>query len=69
MSAAASVAAGRPLPVASFAEWRAAARDLLAHGVAPELVTWSEPGAADPGLFADLFSGAPEAAASSASTR
>ena len=55
MSAAARVAAGQPLVVASFLEWRTAARDLLMHGVAPERVTWNEQGALD----ADLFSGAP----------
>ncbi|HBZ07656.1 MAG TPA: uracil-DNA glycosylase [Massilia sp.] len=58
MSAAAAVAAGQPLAVANFAEWRDAARDLLIHSVAPELVTWSQPGAPDL-LAADLFSGAP----------
>ena len=58
MSAAAAVAAGQPLVVSSFAEWREAARDLLIHAVPPELVTWSQPDAAD--LFSvDLFSGAP----------
>src|SRR5690606_8914151 len=55
-AAAAAVAAGRPLVVAGFPEWRAAARDLLLHEVAPQQVTWSEPGArAD-----DLFSSAPD---------
>jgi len=63
-AAAASVAAGRPLAVSGFAEWREAARELLLHGVAPELVTWSEPGVRDTGLFAGLSSGAPDAAAS-----
>ena len=59
-AAAATVAGGRPLVVRNFAEWREAARDLLLHEVAPERVTWSEPGArAD-----DLFSGAPDAAPS-----
>ncbi|WP_312549815.1 UdgX family uracil-DNA binding protein [Massilia sp.] len=58
MSAAAAVAAGQPLAVSNFAEWRDAARDLLIHSVAPELVTWSQPGAPDL-LAADLFSGAP----------
>ena len=55
--AAAIVAAGRPLVVSSFPEWRAAARDLLVHDVAPELVTWNEAAT----LEADLFSGAPAA--------
>ena len=52
-AAASAVAAGQPLLVASFAEWREAARDLLVHAVPPELVTWSQPGAGD------LFSSAP----------
>ncbi len=38
--AAATVAAGRPLLVHSFDEWRSAARDLLAHAVAPHAVQW-----------------------------
>ncbi|MGX4643251.1 UdgX family uracil-DNA binding protein [Massilia sp. SYSU DXS3249] len=54
-SAAAQVAAGQPLVVSSFAEWRAAARDLLVHEVAPERVTWNQVGVLD----TDLFSGAP----------
>ena len=57
MNAAAAVAAGRPLVVASFPEWREAARELLMHDVAPELVTWNESAS----LEADLFSGAPDA--------
>jgi len=52
-AAASAVAAGQPLLVSNFAEWREAARDLLVHAVPPELVTWSQPGATD------LFSGAP----------
>jgi len=52
--AAAAVAAGRPLLVHSFEEWRSAARDLLAHGVAPEQVQWI--GHKDDG---DLFARAP----------
>jgi DNA polymerase len=52
MNPAAAAAAGRPLLVGTFAEWREAARELLTHGVAPEAVSWAEPGA-------DLFSGAP----------
>lgn len=55
--AASIVAAGQPLVVSGFAEWRAAARDLLMHGVAPERVTWNEANA----VAADLFSGAPAA--------
>ncbi|SHH54853.1 UdgX family uracil-DNA binding protein [Massilia sp. CF038] len=39
-AAAATVAAGRPLLVHSFDEWRRAARDLLAHQVAPHQVQW-----------------------------
>jgi probable DNA metabolism protein len=39
-AAAAAVAAGRPVLVHSFEEWRLAARDLLAHQVAPHLVQW-----------------------------
>jgi DNA polymerase len=56
MSPAAAALAGQPLAVTCFAEWREAARELLTHGVAPEAVTWAAPGA-------DLFSGAPAAAA------
>lgn len=39
-NAAACVAAGRPVLVHSFDEWRAAARELLAHHVAPHMVQW-----------------------------
>jgi len=39
-TAAACVAAGRPVLVHSFDEWRAAARELLAHHVAPHMVQW-----------------------------
>jgi DNA polymerase len=52
--AAAAAAAGQALTVSNFSEWREAARELLACGVAPEGVTWSEPGV-------DLFSSAPAA--------
>ena len=38
--AASCVAAGRPVLVHSFDEWRLAARDLLAHQVAPHAVQW-----------------------------
>ncbi len=38
--AAAAAAAGRPVLVHSFEQWRAAARDLLAHQVAPDAVQW-----------------------------
>lgn len=39
-NAAACVAAGRPVLVHSFDQWRAAARELLAHHVAPHMVQW-----------------------------
>jgi probable DNA metabolism protein len=39
-AAAACVAAGRPVLVHSFDEWRVAARELLAHQVAPHVVQW-----------------------------
>jgi uracil-DNA glycosylase len=50
MNPAATALAGLPLAAATFAEWREAARELLAHGIAPPAVAWCEPGA---------FSGAP----------
>nr|WP_314541824.1 TIGR03915 family putative DNA repair protein [uncultured Massilia sp.] len=37
------VRAGRPLLVDGFAAWRDAARELLAHDVAPQDVTWGSP--------------------------
>ena len=40
VSAAAAVAAGPPVLVNSFGQWRDAARDLLAHHVAPHDVQW-----------------------------
>ncbi|TFW32547.1 UdgX family uracil-DNA binding protein [Massilia horti] len=40
--------AGCALAVENFAQWREAARELLAHGVPPEAVTWEAP---DGGLF------------------
>lgn len=40
VSAAAAVAAGQPVLVNSFGQWRDAARDLLAHKVAPHAVQW-----------------------------
>jgi uracil-DNA glycosylase len=40
LSAAASASAGHPVLVHSFEQWREAARDLLAHHVAPEAVQW-----------------------------
>lgn len=52
MSAVDAVLQGQPVQVASFAEWREAARDLLRSSIAPESVTWGAPGG-------DLFSGAP----------
>jgi probable DNA metabolism protein len=39
-SAAAAVAARQPVLVHSFGQWREAARDLLAHHVAPQAVQW-----------------------------
>jgi probable DNA metabolism protein len=39
--AAAAVAAGRAVAARSFAEWRAAARDLLAYDIAPDAVRWA----------------------------
>ena len=59
-AAVAMVAAGQPLVVLTFPEWRAVARELLVHEVAPELVTWNQVGVLD----ADLFSGAPDPAPS-----
>jgi DNA polymerase len=46
-----------PLQVSTFAEWREAARELLARGVAPHAVRWGAPG-----VPVDLFSSAPAAA-------
>lgn len=40
ISAAAAVAAGHPVLVNSFGQWRDAARDLLAHKVEPHMVQW-----------------------------
>ncbi|RJG22540.1 TIGR03915 family putative DNA repair protein [Massilia cavernae] len=50
ISAAAAVAAGHPILVNSFGQWRDATRDLLAHRVAPHAVQWlsgKHDGAAD----------------------
>lgn len=58
MNPADAVLQGQPLQVATFAEWREAARELLQAGIPPEAVTWGSPG--DGG---DLFSGAPAPAA------
>jgi uracil-DNA glycosylase len=57
-AAAEAVAAGQPLPVRSFAEWRDVARELLARDIAPHAVNWltSEGNG-------DLFSGAPRTGA------
>ncbi|TFW11390.1 DUF4130 domain-containing protein [Massilia arenosa] len=44
LSASQSAAAGFAVCVASFAEWRDAARDLLLHGVAPHEVQWAGEG-------------------------
>jgi probable DNA metabolism protein len=46
---------GQPLAIATFAEWREAARELLASSVPPEAVAWSAPGGV-------LSSGAPQRA-------
>lgn len=51
------VQAGQPLLVETFAEWRAAARELLIWGVPPEAITWSSPQ-----VGGDLFTSAPDAA-------
>jgi probable DNA metabolism protein len=56
MSPAAAAAAGQPLAVSTFAEWREAARELLALGVPPAAVSWHTPGSGD------LVSGAPQPA-------
>ncbi|MCE3607226.1 UdgX family uracil-DNA binding protein [Massilia sp. P8910] len=61
VSAAASAAAGRPVLVHSFEQWRHAARDLLAHKVPPHAVQWISH--KDDG---DLFSQGAQAQASSA---
>jgi probable DNA metabolism protein len=60
-SAAASVAAGRPVLVQSFDEWRLAARALLAHHVAPHMVQWMSH-KDDGDLFAHTAPAAPAAA-------
>jgi DNA polymerase len=52
MSQAPAAVAGQPLLVTNFAEWREAARELLAQGAAPEAVSWAQPAG-------DLFSSAP----------
>ena len=61
-TAASSVAAGRPVLVHSFDEWRAAARDLLAHRVAPSAVQWISH-KDDGDLFSDGADSAPPPAA------
>jgi DNA polymerase len=53
LAAVETVAAGEPLFVENFAAWRDASRALLAHGVAPEAITWAGQGGA-----ADLLMGA-----------
>jgi DNA polymerase len=40
INAALAAAAGQPLRVHSFAQWREAARELLAYDIAPHLVQW-----------------------------
>ncbi|WLI88652.1 UdgX family uracil-DNA binding protein [Massilia sp. R2A-15] len=54
INAAVAASAGQPLLVAGFAEWREAARELLAFDIAPHAVKWI--GQRDE---ADLFAGAP----------
>lgn len=54
INAAVAAAAGQPLLVRTFAEWREAARELLAFDIAPHAVKWM---AHDGG--GDLFSSAP----------
>ncbi|QJE00382.1 UdgX family uracil-DNA binding protein [Massilia forsythiae] len=49
------VLARQPLLVASFAEWREAARALLAYEIAPERVTWGSPHGGG-----DLFTSTPQ---------
>lgn len=56
--AALAVAAGQPLLVRTFAEWREAARELLARDIGPHSVQWIAQ--VDGG---DLFSRAPTSAA------
>jgi probable DNA metabolism protein len=59
MNAAVAAAAGQPLLVQTFAEWREAARELLAFEIAPRTVKWMSH--EDGG---DLFSSAPSEPAS-----
>jgi probable DNA metabolism protein len=67
--AAGAAAAGRPVLVHCFDEWRLAARDLLAHGVAPHQVQWISH-KDDGDLFAqhDEPAGAPVVQADAATT-
>ena len=58
INAAVAASAGQALQVAGFAEWREAARELLAFDIAPHAVTWVGHGAE-----ADLFGGAAAAPA------
>jgi probable DNA metabolism protein len=53
LAAVETVAAGAPLLVTNFIEWRDAARGLLMHDIAPEAITWAGQGGA-----ADLLMGA-----------
>jgi DNA polymerase len=46
LAAVETVAAGEPLLVTNFVEWRDAARALLTHGIAPESITWAGQGGA-----------------------
>ena len=56
LAAVEAVAAGEPLLVDNFVAWRDAARGLLAHGIAPDAITWAGQGGA-----ADLLMGAASA--------
>ena len=61
INAAVAAAAGQPVLVQTFAEWREAARELLAFEIAPHAINWM---AHEDG--GDLFSGAPPEPASAA---
>ncbi len=61
LSAAASASSGHPVLVHSFAQWREAARDLLAHHVPPQLMQWISHK-----NDGSLFAGAPPAQAADA---
>jgi probable DNA metabolism protein len=60
LAAVEAVAAGEPLLVTNFVEWRDATRALLAHGIAPDAITWAgQNGAADLLMSAPVSSTAP----------